>query len=670
VRIVDDVARTGRRSLRITPGPKGRVRGLQFFADYNGGEGERTVTVDGGVRGARTIALRLEADTTSLLASAWVKRPPGSSFTLAAVWTGRRGRRPVVEIHRDRTARPSRVEGDWELWELAAACPRGGFQVQLWLETNADDEPVWIDDVRLRLERAPGRSLLVDQLGYETDSQVKRVILQSSRPLESPPQARLIDLVTFEEFPVGSWRAKGYFATWDLHHWSADFSDLRRPGRYVVAIGRGRRRLDSPPFSIADDLVVAQTGELAYRFYSLQRCGTAVPGFHEPCHLDDARLVDGTWRDLTGGWHDAGDYNKYCGLTPDAVYSLALAYHFKPARFADIDLDANGLADILDEALWGARFVLKMLDEENLELLEAVYSGYRYWGRPERETDNQPGTADDRPVRAGRGDATWCAAGFALLGKHVAACDDEELSRRGKRLLELAERLHAKYGGGIEHLGALFAGTGKSMYAEAARSRAVDLAAKGAGVRELAWFAAYFPDDSLATSDAVRSLARRRVDELRRLCDERFGVARRSGAGGSLVYCREYDDVNDWYVGETGHRLETAIDGLLAARLGDERGREVAANQVHWILGRNPIGVSLMEGVGSHFVPGYHHRYNCIPGNPRGAVPGSILNGFVRAWPHVDRPWLDLSPEPNADYHTNEQWLLQNNRWLVLLSQW
>ena len=74
--------------------------------------------------------------------------------------------------------------------------------------------------------------------------------------------------------------------------------------------------------------------------------------------------------------------------------------------------------------------------------------------------------------------------------------------------------------------------------------------------------------------------------------------------------------------------------------------------------------------IGSRFVPNYHHRYNAIPGNPRGAVPGALFNGIIRAWPHQDRPWLDLTPEPNADYHSNEPWLPYNNRWLILMSVW
>ena len=53
-----------------------------------------------------------------------------------------------------------------------------------------------------------------------------------------------------------------------------------------------------------------------------------------------------------------------------------------------------------------------------------------------------------------------------------------------------------------------------------------------------------------------------------------------------------------------------------------------------------------------------------------GAVPGAVLNGIVRAWPDIDRPWLDMHPEPNADYHCNEPWLPHNNRWLFLITVW
>ena len=169
---------------------------------------------------------------------------------------------------------------------------------------------------------------------------------------------------------------------------------------------------------------------------------------------------------------------------------------------------------------------------------------------------------------------------------------------------------------------------------------------------------------------SICQLGKQRVAELDMICDDRFGIARRREDGNSLVYCRSYNHVNDWYVGETSTRLDAAIDGLLASHLGVAQGRKIAEDQIHWLLGRNPNGICYMEGVGSINLPLYHHRYNMILGNPRGAVPGALINGAIRAWPHLDRPWLDLHPEPNPDYQSNEPWLLHNNRWLLMYALW
>ena len=186
--------------------------------------------------------------------------------------------------------------------------------------------------------------------------------------------------------------------------------------------------------------------------------------------------------------------------------------------------------------------------------------------------------------------------------------------------------------------------------------------------RELAEYALAFPDDPLVAK--IKPLAPRRVAELAARCDPRFGILQMKNPAGQAIYFRPFNDVNDWYIGQTMNYLDAAIDGIFAAKLGAVAGRAVAENQVHWVLGRNVFGISMMESVGSVFVPGYHHRYNAIPGNPRGAVPGSLLNGITRLCPEHDRPWLDLHPEPNADWQSNEPWLPHNNRWLLLVSLW
>jgi hypothetical protein len=232
-------------------------------------------------------------------------------------------------------------------------------------------------------------------------------------------------------------------------------------------------------------------------------------------------------------------------------------------------------------------------------------------------------------------------------------------------------RLHEKLGGGIETLTALYAATGDAKYYRAAQGQAENLLRQARpedAFRALGEFAVEFPEDPLVAR--IKPVAERRVAALEALCAPPFQLVRTAEAEGRFVYFQAYSDVNDWYVGGTMRHLDLAIEGAMAAKLGVGAGRRFAENQVHWILGRNPFGVSLMEGVGSRFVPNYHHRYNAIPGNPRGAVPGALLNGIIRPWPHQDRPWLDLTPEPNADYHSNEPWLPYNNRWMILMSVW
>lgn len=99
---------------------------------------------------------------------------------------------------------------------------------------------------------------------------------------------------------------------------TADFSGLVEPGEYRLRLESGEA---SPVFRVGND-VYREAYRTVMRGFHLWRCGTAVRGehggdvfAHGACHLDDARLDvvgrPGERRDATGGWHDAGDYNKY-----------------------------------------------------------------------------------------------------------------------------------------------------------------------------------------------------------------------------------------------------------------------------------------------------------------------------------------------------------------------
>ena len=132
----------------------------------------------------------------------------------------------------------------------------------------------------------------------------------------------------------------------------------------------------------------------------------------------------------------------------------------------------------------------------------------------------------------------------------------------------------------------------------------------------------------------------------------------------------------DWFGGANSAYASTAWAAYLAARVFDDDlafRRELeshAANQVHWILGMNPLNLCMFEGKGNSDRIHYHHLYALIPGHPRGAVPGAIPNGIIRTPGNADRPWFDLRSEAGAPpgAQSAEPWLPHNAYYLLMLS--
>lgn len=162
--------------------------------------------------------------------------------------------------------------------------------------------------------------------------------------------------------------------------WWFDFSDVRVPGRYVVEDAGGT---SSDPFTIGDD-VYDDVLKVALKTFFYQRAGcpkqppfaderwsdTAShlgPGQDPQARRHDAKTVASTERDLRGGWYDAGDYNKYTNWTANYVLDLVAMHRERPAVWTDdlgVPESGNGVPDVLDEAAWGAAWLLRMQDDD------------------------------------------------------------------------------------------------------------------------------------------------------------------------------------------------------------------------------------------------------------------------------------------------------------------
>ena len=156
--------------------------------------------------------------------------------------------------------------------------------------------------------------------------------------------------------------------------WHGDFSALTTPQLLPL---RSTNDLRSYSFRIQADIYngVLQT---AGRMFFYQRSGFAkLPQYAGNWavgadHLQEQAAQQivgstpqgaGTARDVSGGWWDAGDYNKYVPFTTSVIWDLLSAYEWNPIAFTDawnIPESGNGRPDILDEVKWETDWLLKM----------------------------------------------------------------------------------------------------------------------------------------------------------------------------------------------------------------------------------------------------------------------------------------------------------------------
>jgi endoglucanase len=154
---------------------------------------------------------------------------------------------------------------------------------------------------------------------------------------------------------------------------TADFTAVTAPGSYYLDVpGVGR----SAEFKIADDIFIETYRALMLGMY-LWRCGAAVSASyngvtysHAACHLNDGTIYSNSRKkDGTGGWHDAGDYNKYVVNSGVTVGIMLKAWeHFRPAieKTGLIAVTNSGtIPAYLAEVKWNLDWVSKMQFEDS-----------------------------------------------------------------------------------------------------------------------------------------------------------------------------------------------------------------------------------------------------------------------------------------------------------------
>lgn len=143
-----------------------------------------------------------------------------------------------------------------------------------------------------------------------------------------------------------------------------NFSKFKIPGTYFLNAGKAK----SPFFKIDKDVYKGAADFCL--FYMRQQRSLFNPFLKDSCHTQDGYtlygpMLDSSFVDVSGGWHDASDYLQYSTTSANATWHLLAAYRDFPKVFGDEKqgngLDGkNGRADVLDEAKWGLDWLLKM----------------------------------------------------------------------------------------------------------------------------------------------------------------------------------------------------------------------------------------------------------------------------------------------------------------------
>jgi endoglucanase len=147
---------------------------------------------------------------------------------------------------------------------------------------------------------------------------------------------------------VTAWNSGATHAQSGDKVWWFDFSSFVTPGSYYIF--DPSNNVGSYRFEI-DDCIYNETLKRAMRMFYYQRSGFAKQypyadtGFvdgasHTGIQQDlDCRLYNNnsasTTRNLSGGWFDAGDYNKYVNFAWSALCDLLLAYQEDPGVWFD-----------------------------------------------------------------------------------------------------------------------------------------------------------------------------------------------------------------------------------------------------------------------------------------------------------------------------------------------
>ena len=470
----------------------------------------------------------------------------------------------------------------------------------------------------------------LNQIGYLPDA--VKVAVMNGDAITS--KASVVDCATGSSVYEGDVAAAAMNSATGRNEARFDFSSVTAPGTYKVVAGD----FESCEFKIGND-VYDEAFKATLRMFYMQRCGMELTSdlagdfAHPACHAEQATIFGTTEKiDVSGGWHDAGDYGRYVVSGAKAAADLMLAYKLYPKAFDDalnIPESGNGIPDVLDEVKYELDWLFKMQNSEGGVYHKVTCANFPNFVMPEEETDELIVT----PV------STTATADFAAVMAMASVVYAEFDMPYSQKCLDAATRATnylekhtgvegTKNPNGIvtgeysddrdvdERLWAyaeLFKATGDSVYDEEFSA----LWSKGSVGNDLGWQGvgaytgyAYISAETKGKSyDAVLSSFKNGVADIE------------AAASADSYNCslKEYP----W-----GSNMTVANNGMYVLLydqvMGGKQGDTVASQQLDYILGTNGTGYCFLTGFGTISPEHPHHRPSQAK---KAAIPGMVAGG-------------------------------------------
>lgn len=429
-----------------------------------------------------------------------------------------------------------------------------------------------------------------------------------------------------------------------------DFTNFTRPGLYTIRTTSGA---ESGAFAIQDTVYQA-VWKSSLKAFFFQRCGNGLgpphAGIyaHPACHSADATFH--TTAESTGvipavgGWHDAGDYGKYVVNAGVTVGTMLAAYEIFPERFGADDLgipeSGNGVPDILDETRYELEWLLRMQASNGGVFAKLTRAQFEGFVMPQADNATRyiyhiasTATGDFVAMMA-RAARTYQTFDPAFAQRCSAA------AVKGWQFLEKSPTIVPA--GGFHNP----SGTATGEYGDGDDSderlwAAAEMLSTTKEAKFKTYYGFYFSQRSpfnqsmswqnvsalahltYLTADFQgkdSSLANTLKSSLRTFCQTQ--IARRNASAFPVTLVP-----GEFVWGSNSVALNNAVLLIIGSEiLGNNEYRDVALEQLHYVLGLNPCGLSYLTGAGTRRPYFPHHRPSASD-NIVEPVPGLLAGG-------------------------------------------